>query len=254
MCEALVREWQGGVSSSTHNVPWRQEVNHARLSKHRPLLITAFSLVYLSVCACCLFWWCKTALGGWKEWQTCPAIAMTRILCQDWAAGRRFPWLRSDPPGLVFSVRFCQTASNRLASFLYQHLCSSALCDGKSRRRWAVWTRQFCPFCDRFAGLFFLFSLSLFCYPLFWLCVFESCTFWFCPLPFLSLFESCTFCPLRIQSHRISGFDVSLQLAHGKLSGGFPLVSVLFLSAHPSVAVGLSVSDRVRENFELLFT
>ena len=161
MCEALVREWQGGVSSSTHNVPWRQEVNHARLSKHRPLLITAFSLVYLSVCACCLFWWCKTALGGWKEWQTCPAIAMTRILCQDWAAGRRFPWLRSDPPGLVFSVRFCQTASNRLASFLYQHLCSSALCDGKSRRRWAVWTRQFCPFCDRFAGLFLCFCFSV---------------------------------------------------------------------------------------------
>ena len=103
---------------------------------------------------------------------------------------------------------------------------------------------------------FFFFFLSPFSVIHYFdsLCVFESCTFWFCPLPFLSLFESCTFCPLRIQSHRISGFDVSLQLAHGKLSGGFPLVSVLFLSAHPSVAVGLSVSDRVRENFELFFT
>lgn len=184
MCEALVREWQGGVSSSTHDVPWRQEVNHARLSKHRRLLFTAFSIVYLSVCACCLFWWCKTALWGWKEWQTCPAIAMTRMLCQGWAAGRRFPWLRSDPPGLVFSVRFCQTASNRLASFLYQHLCSSALCDGKIRRRGVVWTRGFWPFCDRFTGLFFLFSLLF----LLAIILILSLCFWelhvlVCPLP-----------------------------------------------------------------------
>ena len=63
--------------------------------------------------------------------------------------------------------------------------------------------------CFFFSSSFFLpFLLSI----ILTLCIFESCTFWFCPLPFLSLFESCTFCPLRIQSHRISGFDVSLQL------------------------------------------